>query len=78
LSQLDCQIFGLESIKEQYALYPDFKDVFLNCSEGRTWNKFMVNDGFMFRANRLYIPVGSVHLLLMQEAWRRIDGAFWC
>ena len=31
LSQLDCRIFGLESIKEQYALDPDFKDMLLNC-----------------------------------------------
>jgi hypothetical protein len=28
----------------------------------------VVNDGFVFRPNRLCIPVGSVHLLLMQEA----------
>jgi hypothetical protein len=35
-SQLDCRIFGLESIKEQYALDPNFKDVLLNCNEGRT------------------------------------------
>jgi hypothetical protein len=28
----------------------------------------VVNDGFVFRANRLCIPVGSVRLLLMQEA----------
>ena len=46
LSQLDCRIFGLESIKEQYALDPDFKDVLLNCREGHTWNKFMINYGF--------------------------------
>jgi hypothetical protein len=68
LSQLDCRIFGLESIKEQYALDPNFKDVLLNCNEGCTWNKFMINDGFVFRANHLCIPVGSVRLLLMQEA----------
>jgi len=68
LSQLDCRIFGLQSIKEQYALDPDFKDVLLNCREGRTWNKFMISDGFLFRANRLCIPVGSVRLLLLQEA----------
>ena len=49
LSQLDCRIFGLQSIKKQYALDPDFKDVLLNCREGRTWNKFMINDGFLFR-----------------------------
>jgi hypothetical protein len=69
LSQLDCRIFGLESIKEQYALDHDFKDVLLNYNKGRTWNKFMVNDGFMFRANCLCIPVGSIRLLLMQEAY---------
>ena len=68
LSQLDCRIFGLQSIKEQYALDPDFKDVLLNCREGCTWNKFMINDGFLFRANRLCILVGSVHLLLLQKA----------
>jgi hypothetical protein len=68
LSQLDCRIFGLESIKDQYALDPNFNDMLLNCKEGRTWNKFVINDGFVFRANRLCIPVGSVHLLLMQEA----------
>ena len=49
LSQLDCWIFGLQSIKEQYVLDPDFKDVLLNCREGRAWNKFMINDGFLFR-----------------------------
>jgi hypothetical protein len=68
LSQLDCRIFGLESIKEQYALDADFKDVLLNCREGRTWNKFVINDGYLFRANRLCIPAGSVRLLLLQEA----------
>ena len=36
LSQLDCRIFGLESIKEQYVLDPDFKDMLLNRKEGRT------------------------------------------
>ena len=70
LSQLDCWIFGLQLIKEQYALDPDFKDVLLNYREGRTWNKFMINEGFLFRSNHLCILVGSVHLLLLQEAHR--------
>ena len=68
LSQLDCWIFRLESVKQQYALDRDFKDVLLNYREGRTWNKFMINDGFLFRANHLCIPVGSVRLLLLQKA----------
>jgi hypothetical protein len=68
LSQLDCRIFGLEAIKEQYVADVDFKDVLLHCKEGRAWHKFVLNDGFLFRANRLCIPVGSVRLLLLQEA----------
>jgi hypothetical protein len=34
LSQLDCRIFGLESIKGQYEFDYDFKDVFGHCKEG--------------------------------------------
>jgi hypothetical protein len=68
LSQLDFKFFGIETIKEQYANDVDFKDIFLNCREGRTWNKFIVNDGFVFRANKLCIPDSSVRLLLLQEA----------
>ena len=60
--------FGLESIKGQYELDAAFKDVILNCKEGRAWNKYVLNDGYLFRANCLCIPVGSVHLLLLQEA----------
>jgi len=45
LSQLDCKIFGLEMIKAQYAHDDDFKDVLMNCKEGKTWNKFVLADG---------------------------------
>jgi hypothetical protein len=65
LSQLDWHIFGLESIKEQYANNADFKYVFLHCKEGRTWDKYVINDGFVFRANCLCISVRSIHLLLI-------------
>jgi hypothetical protein len=30
--------------------------------------KFVFNDGFVFRANKLYIPASSIRLLLLQEA----------
>ena len=68
LSQLDFKIFGLETIKDQYVLDAEFKDVLQNCRAGRTWNKFVLNDGFVFRANKLCIPASSVRLLLLQEA----------
>jgi hypothetical protein len=48
LSQLDCKIFGLETIKAQYAHNDDFKDVLLNCKEGKTWNKFFLTDGTLW------------------------------
>jgi hypothetical protein len=60
LSQLDFKMFGLETIKEQYVNDADFKDVLQHCIEGRTWNKFVLNDGFVFCANKLCIPEGSV------------------
>jgi hypothetical protein len=45
-----------------------FKDVLLHCKDGKAWNKFIINDGFVFRANKLCIPASSVRLLLLQEA----------
>jgi hypothetical protein len=36
LSQLDHIFFGLELIKEIYAIDFDFKDAYENCREGRT------------------------------------------
>ena len=44
LSQLDFKIFCLETIKDKYVHDAEFKDVLQNCKEGRTWNKFVVND----------------------------------
>jgi hypothetical protein len=68
LTQLDYKIFGLDTIKTQYERDADFKGVLLHCKDGKAWNKFIVNEGFVFRANKLCIPAGSVRLLLIQEA----------
>jgi hypothetical protein len=40
----------------------------LDCKDGKGWNKFIVSDGFVFRANKLYIASSFVCLLLLQEA----------
>jgi len=68
LNKLDYKIFGLETIKDLYANDADFKEVLLHCKDGKGWNKFIVSDGFVFRANKLCIPASSVCLLLLQEA----------
>ena len=60
---LTFKIFGLETIKDQYVHDADFKDVLKNCNKGRICNKFVVNDGFVFRANKLCILASSVRLL---------------
>jgi hypothetical protein len=68
LSQLDHKFFGLESIKELYATDVDFKDAYENCREERTWNKYVLQDGLLYRANKLCVPASSVRLLFLQEA----------
>jgi hypothetical protein len=68
LSQLDFKIFGLQTVKDLYVDDADFKDVFAHCVNGKPWGKFHLQDGFLFRANKLCVPASSVHLLLLQEA----------
>jgi hypothetical protein len=57
LSQLDFKIFGLQTVKEQYVDDADFKDAFAHCLHGKPWGKFHIQDGFLFRANKLCIPL---------------------
>jgi hypothetical protein len=65
LSQLSYKIFDLETIKGLYASDLDFKDAFENCKEGRTWQKFPLHEGLLYRANKLCVPASSVRLLLL-------------
>jgi hypothetical protein len=65
LSQLDHNFFGLESIKKLYATDFDFKDAYENCREGRTWNKYILHDGLLYRTNKLCVPASSVRLLFL-------------
>ena len=76
LTQLGHNIFGLETIKEQYVHDDDFKDVLLHCKEGKAWNKFVVNDGFVFRANKLCILASSIRLLLQEVHGGGLMGYF--
>jgi hypothetical protein len=62
------KFFGLESIKELYATDVDFKDAYENCREGRTWNKYVMQDGLLYRANKLCVSASSVRLLFLQKA----------
>jgi hypothetical protein len=68
LFQLDHKIFGLEFIKELYAMDVDFKDAYENYREGRIWNKYVLQDGLLYRVNKLCVPASSIRLLFLQEA----------
>jgi hypothetical protein len=68
LTQLDAKILGLESIKELYPTDLYFVEPYYECCDGRGWVNFHVNDGFLFRANKLCIRECSVRILLLQEA----------
>jgi hypothetical protein len=65
LSKFSYKIIGLETIKGLYATDLDFKDAFENCREGRTWQKFLLREGLLYRANKPCVPASSVHLLLL-------------
>jgi hypothetical protein len=41
--------------------------ILTNCREGRTWNKYVLHDGLLYRANKLCVPTSSVHILFLQE-----------
>jgi hypothetical protein len=68
LSQLDFKIFGLQTVKDQYVNDADFNYILTHCMNGQPWGKFHMQDGFLFRANKLCVPANSVRLLLLQEA----------
>jgi hypothetical protein len=65
-------------VKDQYVDDADFKDAFAHCLHGKPWGKFHIQEGFLFRANKLCIPASSVRLLLLQEAHGGglVDGEF--
>jgi hypothetical protein len=65
LSELDHKFFGLEYIKELYVTNFNFKDAYENCGEGRTWNKYVLHDSFLYHANKLCVPASSVLLLFL-------------
>jgi hypothetical protein len=65
LSQLDYKIFGLETLKELYAIDLDFKDAYENCRDGRTWQKIVIHDGLLYRASKLCVSASAVRLILL-------------
>jgi hypothetical protein len=43
----------MQTVKDLYVDDADFEDVFAHCGNGKPWCKFHLQDGFLFRANKL-------------------------
>jgi hypothetical protein len=46
----------------------DFKDAYENYREERTWNKYVLQDGLLYRANKLCVSASSIRHLFLQDA----------
>jgi hypothetical protein len=69
LCQLDHKFFGLEYIKELYAMDVDFKDAYEICREGERGINMCCMTVFCTMLASC-VPASSVHLLFLQEAHR--------
>jgi hypothetical protein len=58
----------LESIKELYATDVDFKDAYENCREGRTWNKYVLQDGLLYHQSTYPISLKRSRLILLSTS----------
>jgi hypothetical protein len=67
LSILDTKLLGFEYIKDLYAQDSDFGEVF-NACEKVAFGKFYRHDGFLFRENKLCVPMCSLRELFVREA----------
>uniref|UniRef100_A0A2N9HXI8 CCHC-type domain-containing protein n=1 Tax=Fagus sylvatica TaxID=28930 RepID=A0A2N9HXI8_FAGSY len=66
LNTMEVQVLGFEVLKEFYKNDPDFGNVWENCSKG-SFNHFLVQEGFLFKNNRLCIPQCSLQRAIIQE-----------
>ncbi|XP_027158001.1 uncharacterized protein LOC113759619 [Coffea eugenioides] len=67
LTSLDAKLLGFELIKDIYAQDSDFGELYLSCKHTGQ-GKFFISDGYLFYANRLCIPHGSICELLVRES----------
>ena len=66
LSILEAKILGFEMIKPLYLNDDDFKDLYLEC-QSTPKGLSHVENGFMFKGNRLCIPKSPIRLLSVKE-----------
>ncbi|XP_026434908.1 uncharacterized protein LOC113332594, partial [Papaver somniferum] len=68
LATIRNESFAFDYIKEIYAEDGDFKSLWEQCSSlVHGFDDFLIQDGFLFKGNRLCIPNGSLRLHLIRE-----------
>ncbi|KAI3740084.1 hypothetical protein L2E82_30502 [Cichorium intybus] len=67
LATLDVRFLGFETLKDYYETDVDFRDVFGKCAGG-PHGEYMVQNGFLFKGNRLCVPKHAIRELLVCEA----------
>ena len=67
LATLDVRLLGFETLKDYYHDDGDFGVAFEKCAVG-AYGEYMLQDGFLFKGNRLCIPKHSIRELLVREA----------
>lgn len=64
---MQVKVLGFEVLKEQYQDDEYFSKLWEECSKG-PFNRFLLQDGFLFRDNQLCIPEGSLREVIIKEA----------
>jgi hypothetical protein len=59
LNTMEVQVLGFKVLKELYKNDPNFRNVWESCSKS-SFNHFLVQEGFLFKNNRLCIPQCSL------------------
>jgi len=65
LSVLEAKMLGFHAIQEYYKKDPDFQEVLQGKLKGKPYS---VQEGYLFRGNKLCVPRGSWRELLVREA----------
>ena len=58
---------GFQLMRDQYVHDLEMHDVILKCSKG-VFEEYTIQNGFLFKGNRLCVPKGSYRELLIREA----------